>query len=150
MFHRRAGERGVQNVIKLIVDAFLSTTFVVQHDSDKFGRNSKKLWQRIFAHSEISLTPGHRSEKNDRYYQIKLNIGGSITVKLTFVLVCLDSAALLMFNEQLYLCGQIQTSTTGGQLYSETSPMVSVLRLFITYGRFHILKLISFWVSEMP
>ena len=55
-----------------------------------------------------------------------------------------------MFNEQLYLCGQIQTSTTGGQLYSETSPMVSVLRLFITYGRFHILKLISFWVSEMP
>ena len=108
-----------------------------------FGKESslipRSLWHRV---ADL--------RKNDRYYQIKLNIGGSITVKLTFVLVCLDSAALLMFNEQLYLCGQIQTSTTGGQLYSETSPMVSVLRLFITYGRFHILKLISFWVSEMP
>ena len=36
---------------------------------------------------------------------------------------CLDSAALLMLNEQqIYLFGQIQTSQTGYQLYSDTSP----------------------------
>ena len=35
----------------------------------------------------------------------------------------LDSAALLILNEdQLYLYGQIQTSHTGGQLCSDTSP----------------------------
>ena len=35
----------------------------------------------------------------------------------------LDSAALLMLNEQhIYLFGQIQTSQIGGQLYSDTSP----------------------------
>ena len=38
---------------------------------------------------------------------------GSITVHLTSCLFCLDSAALLMMNEQqFYLFGQIQTSQT--------------------------------------
>ena len=36
-----------------------------------------------------------------------------------------------MWNEQqFYLLGQIQTSQTGGQLYNDTSPMVSVVWLF--------------------
>ena len=44
-------------------------------------------------------------------------------VWLTCCLVCLDSAALLMMNEQqFYLFDQIQTSQTGGQLYSDTFP----------------------------
>ena len=35
----------------------------------------------------------------------------------------MDSAALLMLNEQQFvLFGQIQTSQTGGHLYSDTSP----------------------------
>ena len=51
------------------------------------------------------------------------------TVQLT-CLICLDSAALLMLNEQqLYLFGQIQTSPSEGQSYSETVPYVSVLCL---------------------
>ena len=37
--------------------------------------------------------------------------------------ICLDLAALLMLNEQqFFLFGQIQTSPTGGQSYSDTSP----------------------------
>ena len=53
----------------------------------------------------------------------------SITVRLTSCSFWLDSAALLMLNEQqFYLFGQIQISQTGGQLYSDTSPlMVSIL-----------------------
>ena len=54
--------------------------------------------------------------------QRTLTIGGSLTVRL----VCLfnmDSAALFMSNEpQFYLVGRIQTSQTGGQPYSDTSP----------------------------
>ena len=51
-----------------------------------------------------------------RYY-----VWGSITVGLTSCFICLDSAAFIMLNwQQLYLCGQIQTSQTGGQSYSET------------------------------
>ena len=43
-------------------------------------------------------------------------------------LFCLDSAALLMLNDQqFYLLGQIQTNQAGGQPYSDTSPMASVL-----------------------
>ena len=58
------------------------------------------------------------------------NIWGSITLWLTFCLFCLNSAALLKLNEeQLYLFGQIQTSQRGGQPYSDTSPMGSVLWL---------------------
>ena len=50
-------------------------------------------------------------------------------------LFCLDSAALLMLNEEpLYLFGQIQTSQTGGQLYSDTfPPMVSVIWFKLSY-----------------
>ena len=57
------------------------------------------------------------------------NIRGSITVQLTSCLFCLDSAALLMLNEQqFFLLGQTQTSSTGGQRYSDTLPLkVSVL-----------------------
>ena len=47
----------------------------------------------------------------------------SITVQLTYCLFCVDSAALLMLNEQqFYVFGKIQTSQIGGQLYSDTSP----------------------------
>ena len=46
-----------------------------------------------------------------------------MTVRLTSCLFCLDSAALLILNwNKLYLFGQIQTSQTGGRLYSDTSP----------------------------
>ena len=49
---------------------------------------------------------------------------GSITVRLTSCLFCLDSAALLILNlKQFYLLGLIRTSQTGGQLYSDTSPI---------------------------
>ena len=55
--------------------------------------------------------------------QRTLAIWGSITVQLTTCLFCLDSKALLMWNhQQIYLFGQIQTSHTGGQQYSDTSP----------------------------
>ena len=48
---------------------------------------------------------------------------GSITVQLTSCLFCIDSAALLKLNfQQFYLIGQIQTSQTGGQPNSDTSP----------------------------
>ena len=50
-------------------------------------------------------------------------VRGSITVWLTSGLTGFDSAALFMFNQQqIYLFGQIQTSQTGGQLHSDTSP----------------------------
>ena len=48
---------------------------------------------------------------------------GSITVQLTTCLTGQDSAALVMLNQiEIYNFGQIQTSQTGGQLYSDTSP----------------------------
>ena len=48
---------------------------------------------------------------------------GIITVQLTSCLTGEDSAALFMFNSQhIYLFGQIQTSQTGGQPYSDNSP----------------------------
>ena len=51
------------------------------------------------------------------------SLEGSITVWLTSCLFRLDSADLLMLNEQqFYLFGQIQTSQTGGQPYIDTSP----------------------------
>ena len=50
-------------------------------------------------------------------------VSGSITVWLTSCLSGLDSAALLMLNQQqIYLFGQIKSSQTGGQQYSDTSP----------------------------
>ena len=50
------------------------------------------------------------------------NFKGTITVQLTSCLFCLELAALLKLNEhQFYLFGQIQTSQTGGQPYSDTS-----------------------------
>ena len=42
---------------------------------------------------------------------------------MTACLFCLDSAALLLLNEQqFYFFGGIQTSQTGGNLYTGTSP----------------------------
>ena len=42
--------------------------------------------------------------------------------KLTSFLICLDSAALLILNEQqFYLFGQFQTSPTRGQPYGDAS-----------------------------
>ena len=56
------------------------------------------------------------------------NLRGSIMVALTSCLFCLESAALLKLNEQQFdLFHKIQTSQTGGQLYSDTFPMVSAL-----------------------
>ena len=50
-------------------------------------------------------------------------VRGSITVWLTSYWTGLDSAAVLMFNQQqIYLFSQIQTSQTGGQPYNDTSP----------------------------
>ena len=58
----------------------------------------------------------------------KLNLMGSITVQLASCLFFLVSVALPMLNKHLFfLFGQIQISQTGGQLYGDTSPMVSVL-----------------------
>ena len=52
------------------------------------------------------------------------NLRGSITVRLTSYLFCLDSFALLMSNEQQFnWFGQIQASQTGGQPYNDTSSM---------------------------
>ena len=52
-----------------------------------------------------------------------INLSGSITVWLTSCLFCLDSAALLVLNEQQFkLFGQIQISQTGSQPHSDTSP----------------------------
>ena len=49
---------------------------------------------------------------------------------MTSYLFCVDSAALLLLNEQqFYWFGQIQTSRTGGKPYSDTSPMLSILLL---------------------
>ena len=59
---------------------------------------------------------------------IRRYLRGSIIVWLTSGLFCLDSAVLLMSNEQkFYLFGQTQTSQAGGQLSSDTSLKVSVL-----------------------
>ena len=50
-------------------------------------------------------------------------IKGSITVRLTSCLTGEDSAALLVVNQiKIYKFGQISTSQTGGQPYSDTSP----------------------------
>ena len=46
-----------------------------------------------------------------------------ISVQLTYCLLCLDSAALHMLNEQhFYLFGQTQTSQKRGRLCSDTCP----------------------------
>ena len=59
--------------------------------------------------------------------QIILNnfVKGSLTVQLTSCLFCLDCFAYVQWTN-----GQIQTSQTRGQLYSNTPPMVSVLCLY--------------------
>ena len=79
--------------------------------------------------SSAQSVPRLRSITQIREYKLK----GSITVWRTSGLFCFDSAALLMMNEQqFYLFGKIQTSQTGGQPYSDTSPYgdsVSVTRL---------------------
>ena len=54
----------------------------------------------------------------NRTRQRTLTIGGSITVRLTSCLFCLDSAALLVLNQHyIYM----QTSQTVGQSFSNTS-----------------------------
>ena len=50
-------------------------------------------------------------------------VSRSITVRLTSCLTSYDSAALLVLNYiVIYKYGRIQTSQTGGQTYSDTSP----------------------------
>ena len=59
-------------------------------------------------------------------------------MRLTTCLFCLDLAALLLLiHHQLYLFGWIQTSQTGGQLYSDTSP----------YGECSLHRSSFVWVS---
>ena len=59
----------------------------------------------------------------DQLLQLEnIHLRGSVTVRMTSCLTSLDSAALLMFNQQqIYLFGQIQTSQTG-QPNKDTSP----------------------------
>ena len=53
------------------------------------------------------------------------NLRESITVFLASCLFWLDSAAVLLLNEQqFFLFGQIQSNQTGCQPYSDTSPIV--------------------------
>ena len=48
---------------------------------------------------------------------------GSITVRLTSCLFCLELATLLKLNEhKLNLCGEVKHSQTGGQPYSDILP----------------------------
>ena len=55
--------------------------------------------------------------------QTSVRIPSTPATLFQFCLFCLYSAALLRLNEEpLYLFGQIQTSQTGGQLYSDTFP----------------------------
>ena len=49
---------------------------------------------------------------------------------------CVELAALLKLNElQFYLFGQIQTSQNGGQPYSDTSSLASVLWLLLSKAK---------------
>ena len=51
------------------------------------------------------------------------NFRGSITVRLTSCLFCLELATLLKLNEhKLNLCGEVKHSQTGGQPYSDILP----------------------------
>ena len=62
---------------------------------------------------------------------------------LTSCLSGLDSAALLMFSQQqIYLFGQIQTSQTVVQVYSDTSPYeVNDCSLFVLISRTFVLQI---------
>ena len=64
---------------------------------------------------------------------INLPRESSFTVWLTSYLTDLDSAALLLLNQQqIYLFSQIETSQAGGQLYSDTS-LYEVSECSLTY-----------------
>ena len=55
----------------------------------------------------------------------------------TDLFICLVSATLLMLNEQqIHLFDQIKISQTGGQLFSDISPLQSksVLKVFVYFG----------------
>ena len=69
------------------------------------------------------------SQKKSSQRTLTYFVRGSITVMLISCLTGLDSVVLLFKNyQQIDLLGQIQTSQTGGQPYSDTSPYkVSVL-----------------------
>ena len=70
-----------------------------------------------FGWSSTSVTSKEKNKPDNTYY-----LRESITVRLTSCLFCLYSAALLILNlQQLCLFGQIQTSQTWGQPYSDTS-----------------------------
>ena len=77
----------------------------------------KLTWNVVFivSHSQV-------------VYRENTNLRGGITVWLTSCLLCLNSLVWLrLYEQQFYLYCQIQTSQTGGQLYSDTSPFVSFL-----------------------
>ena len=79
-------------------------------------------WNHLGCDSQLVQNDG--SVTNEREIrQENTNLRGSVTAWLTSWLFCLNSVALLLLNEQqFYLFGQIQTSQTGGQLYSNTYP----------------------------
>ena len=104
---------------------------------------TKEYWTRFSYGQSCWVRPVQTSCNLLRLYSKILgrqtNLRGSITVRLTKL--CLDSAALLMLNEQqqLFLFSQIQTSQTGCQPYSDLPPMVS----FVCSGNFAVFQ--SVW-----
>ena len=80
-----------------------------------------KFWK--FVNGVLRVQTQDSVEGRYRQRTLTYFIRGSITVQLTSFLTGYDSAALFGFNSQhIYLFGQIKTSQTGGQLYSDTSP----------------------------
>ena len=91
---------------------------------------TKMFWNNFIWKSENQLgthTPYTPLSPIYRLHSVNTNLRGSITVRRNTCLFCLDSAALIMLKlQQLYLLCQIQTSHTGGQPNSDTSPMVTL------------------------
>ena len=69
------------------------------------------LCQKMMEGKVHNVTLDHHSLSICRPDNTKYLVIGSITVRLTSCLMCLDSGALLMANE-IYLIGQFQTNQT--------------------------------------
>ena len=80
--------------------------------SDHAGTEARLEDTAHWSHSDSLLSP-----ENTQFLR------ESMSLQLTSCFIALDSAALLMLNEQqIYLTGQIQASQTGGLWYNDTSP----------------------------
>ena len=79
-----------------------------------------RLWQMVAFHISVLTQP--TAENADCCIKCESAFKGKYYCKSGLSLFCLDSAALCMLNEcQCNLPGQIQTSQTGGQPYSDTT-----------------------------